>query len=292
VAERCNAAALPPCFLLRTGNAVFLRVSVREKNKAVIAEQIGSIEPGRMARAAYPPLPGRRVPVIALVGSDGSGKTTLGSALFDWMAARQPTRFCHLGKQTGNWGRAIARVPLIGHKADSTIAGKAVQSRKSKGAGPGAAVVIFILSMRRLVRFVRMRRLHAMGYVILTDRYPQAVVPGPMDGPGLVARRPGNVLVRVLTWLEQVIYDWMAGFRPDLVLRLNVDLATALARKPDHRPETLRQKVADVPRLSFNGAPVVDLDATQPIEKVLETARTHVAAVLEAYRPGPSAQCN
>lgn len=262
------------------------------ENKAVIAEQIGSIEPGRIVRAAYTPLPGRRVPVIALVGSDGSGKTTLGNALFGWMAARQPTRFCHLGKQTGNWGRAIARVPLIGRKADSTIAGKAVQSRKSKGAGPGAAVVIFILSMRRLVRFVRMRRLHAMGYVILTDRYPQAVVPGPMDGPGLVARQPGNVLVRVLTWLEQVIYDWMAGFRPDLVLRLHVDLATALARKPDHRPETLRQKVADVPRLSFNGAPVVDLDATQPMEKVLETARTHVAAVLEAYRQGPSAQCN
>jgi thymidylate kinase len=256
------------------------------ENKAVIAEQTGAAEPGRTARVHYTPLPGRRVPVIALVGSDGSGKTTVGNALFDWMAVRQPTRFCHLGKQTGNWGRAIARVPLIGRKMDSAIVGKSAQSRKSKGAGPGAALVIFTLSMRRLARFLRMRRLHAMGYVILTDRYPQAVVPGPMDGPGLVARQPGNVLVRVLTWLEQAIYEWMAGFRPDLVLRLNVDLATALARKPDHRPETLRQKVADVPRLSFNGAPVVDLDATQPVEDVLATARSHVAAVLEAYQPG------
>ncbi len=147
-----------------------------------------------------------------------------------------------------------------------------------------AALIIFALSMRRLFRFARMRRLHARGYVILTDRYPQAVVPGPMDGPGLVARQPGHGLVKQLTRLEQTIYDWMAGFRPDLVLRLNVDLATALARKPDHRPETLRQKVADVPNLSFNGAPVVDLDATLPMETVLATAQAHIAAVLAAYR--------
>lgn len=76
-----------------------------------------------------------------------------------------------------------------------------------------AALIIFALSMRRLFRFARMRRLHARGYVILTDRYPQAVVPGPMDGPGLVARQPGHGLVKQLTRLEQTIYDWMAGFR-------------------------------------------------------------------------------
>ncbi|MFT8585933.1 nucleoside triphosphate hydrolase [Acetobacter papayae] len=241
-------------------------------------------EPERVTTLSYVPVPGRRVPVIALVGADGSGKTTLGHALLDWMAACQPTRLCHLGKQTGGWGRAIARIPLVGRRVDNTIAGKAVQSRKDRGAGPLAALIIFALSMRRLFRFLRMRRLHARGYVILTDRYPQAVVPGPMDGPGLVARQPGHGLVKQLTRLEQTIYDWMAGFRPDLVLRLNVDLATALARKPDHRPETLRQKVADVPNLSFNGAPVVDLDATLPMETVLATAQAHIAAVLAAYR--------
>ncbi|MCX2565748.1 nucleoside triphosphate hydrolase [Acetobacter suratthaniensis] len=257
-------------------------VSDAEARTAIMAEYGKPVEVG----GAYTPLPGRRVPVIALVGSDGSGKTTLGATLFDWMNTRQPTRFCHLGKQTGSWGRAIARMPLIGRRADKAIAGKAVQSRQGQGVGPGAALIIFLLSMRRLLRFVRMRGLHKRGYVILTDRYPQAVVPGPMDGPGLVARQPKHGLVRLLTRLEQAVYVWMAGFRPDLVLRLNIDLATALARKPDHRPETLRQKVADVPRLSFNGAPVVELDATQPLQEVLETARYHVSAVLEAYQPG------
>ncbi|MFT8563427.1 MAG: nucleoside triphosphate hydrolase, partial [Acetobacter orientalis] len=94
---------------------------------------------------------------------------------------------------------------------------------------------------------------------------------------------PKNGFVKFLTQIEQKVYEHMATFRPDIVLRLNVDLQTALARKPDHRPDALKQKVADVPRLTFNGAPIVELDATQPLEQVLATARTHVAAVLKAY---------
>ncbi|WP_240554476.1 nucleoside/nucleotide kinase family protein [Acetobacter cibinongensis] len=231
----------------------------------------------------YTALSGRKTPVIALVGSDGSGKTTVGTALFAWMSAQQPTRFCHLGKQTGSWGRAIARIPFVGRKVDKRIVHKASNTRREKGAGTLTALVIFALSMRRLVRFLRMRRLHREGYSILTDRFPQASVPGPMDGPGLVARNPKNGMVKALTYGEQKIYEWMAKFRPDVVLRLNVDLETALARKPDHRPEALRQKVSDVPRLTFNGAPVVELDATQPLETVLATARTHVSAVMAAY---------
>lgn len=231
----------------------------------------------------YKPISGRRTPVIALVGSDGSGKTTVGNALFAWMSAQQPTRFCHLGKQTGSWGRAIARIPFVGRKVDKRIVHKASHTRREKGAGTLTALVIFALSMRRLFRFLRMRRLHREGYTILTDRFPQASVPGPMDGPGLVARSPKNGVVKGLTYGEQKIYEWMANFRPDVVLRLNVDIETALARKPDHRPEALRQKVSDVPRLTFNGAPVVELDATQPLETVLATARAHVSAVMAAY---------
>lgn len=241
---------------------------------------LGSVVP---ASPDYKPLLRRKTPVIALVGSDGSGKTTVGEALLAWMREQTPTQFCHLGKQTGSWGRAIARVPLVGRKVDNGIAKKASNTRREKGAGSLTALVIFVLSMRRLVRFRKMRRLHKEGYTILTDRYPQAVIPGPMDGPGLVARTPKNGFVKFLTQIEQKVYEHMATFRPDIVLRLNVDLQTALARKPDHRPDALKQKVADVPRLTFNGAPIVELDATQPLEQVLETARTHVAAVLKAY---------
>lgn len=219
-------------------------------------------------------------PLIAIVGSDGSGKSTVGAALLVWMRESRPTELCHLGKQTGNIGRAIARLPFVGGKLDKTIAGKSGRARDDDGPGGVTAVVIFLFSMRRVLRFRRMLTIRRRGVAVLADRFPQTEVPGPMDGPGLYAPAPRSVIARVLGRHERRLYVWMAGYRPDLVLRLNVDLATAMARKPDHRPSSLRYKVEAVPLLSFNGAPIVDLDSTEPLAEVLAKAKQAITATL------------
>jgi thymidylate kinase len=72
----------------------------------------------------------------------------------------------------------------------------------------------------------------------------------------------------------------MTSHRPDLVLRLNVDLDTACARKPDHRRELLARKVEATPRLKFNGATIVDIDASKPLDDVLAAARAAVSHML------------
>lgn len=225
----------------------------------------------------------RSAPLIALVGADGSGKTTVGQELLDWLQTMRPTAFCHLGKQTGNWGRAIARLPFFGKKLDKQVIARSSKARDEKGAGATVSIIIFALSMRRVCRFLRMRRLHRKGFMILTDRYPQAVVPGPMDGPGLVARNPKGRIARFLTEREQALYNWMASYKPDIVIRLNVDLETALKRKPDHRPTSLERKVRDVPRLSFNGAPILDLDSREPLDQVIGKAKDAILAVIARY---------
>ena len=73
----------------------------------------------------------------------------------------------------------------------------------------------------------------------------------------------------------------MASFRPDLVIRLNVDLETAFARKPDHRRESLRQKVEVTPRLTFGGALIVDFDSKEPLETLVNKVRVTIAAQLD-----------
>lgn len=220
-------------------------------------------------------------PLIALVGADGSGKSTVSNALLEWLEEYQPTSLCHLGKQTGAWGRAIGRLPILGRSLDRAIVGHASKVRQEKGAGPLTSVIIFTLSMRRVVRFARMRLLHSRGIAVLTDRYPQAVVPGPMDGPGLVARHPKGWLPRFLTRKEQGLYDWMASYTPDLVIRLNVDLPTALRRKPDHRPASLERKIRDAKVLSFNGAPILDLDSRWPLDVVIGCAQDAIRPILQ-----------
>jgi hypothetical protein len=63
---------------------------------------------------------------------------------------------------------------------------------------------------------------------------------------------------------------------------LNVDLDTACARKPDHRRELLRDKIAITPQLTFNGAPIVEIDSSQALPKVIEQTKVAVAKTMAA----------
>ncbi|WP_260927577.1 nucleoside triphosphate hydrolase [Novosphingobium sp. 9] len=221
------------------------------------------------------PLP----PLIAVVGCDGSGKSTVTEVLRDWLAETRPAQICHLGKQSGNIGRQIARLPMFGRKLDKSIHSRAQKAQTDKGPGLATALVIYGFSMRRVRRFARMMRLRRAGNTIIADRFPQLKVPGPMDGLGLAGASDSGP-VGVLKRMEYRRYAAMVANRPDLVIRLNVSLEVALARKPDHRPSSLARKVADVPRLTFEGAPIVDISADQPLEQVLAQAKAAITAKL------------
>lgn len=229
-------------------------------------------------------------PLIAIIGCDGSGKSTVSADILAWARRHGPAEAAHLGKQSGNIGRVIARLPLLGARLDQIIARKTDKVRTQRGKkSPGliTALVITVFSLRRLRRFRRMLALRRQGKIIVTDRYPQLELPGAYDGPGLSTTASGSALVRWLARRERVAYEWMTGYRPDLVIRLNVDLDTACARKPDHRRELLRDKVAVTPLLKFNDAPIVEIDANRPLPEVLGQARAIVTRALAArgYTP-------
>ena len=234
------------------------------------------VDDGRPGRGPAAP------PLIALVGSDGSGKSTVGEALLHWMRESRPTELCHLGKQTGNIGRAIARWPLIGRRFDRALNRKADSAKAPGGPDTPTAVAIYLFSMRRTRRFRRMLALRRQGIAILTDRFPQVEAPGPMDGLGLAQGAPRNGLIRQLAARERRHYDWMVAHKPDLVIRLSVDLATALARKPDHRASSLETKIADLARLTFGGARIVEIDATLPLDLVIARAKRAIVALPHA----------
>ncbi|WP_333645381.1 hypothetical protein [Bombella sp. ESL0380] len=229
------------------------------------------------------PVAGRHQPVIALVGCDGSGKSTVGTALLALLQAERPTAFCHLGKQAGNLERTLAPLPFIGPYVTGKARKENSRIQTGKKAGVLAAMSGFVLSMRRVFRFALMRCKHERGMAVLTDRYPQNSVPGPMDGPTLANLNRDGVLLRIFSRVERALYARMARFRPDVVIRLNVDLETALQRKPDHVSFKLARKIEDLARLDFSGAPIVDIDATEPLAQVLAQAEETVRKVLALY---------
>ncbi|WP_324699264.1 hypothetical protein ACLIMP_23750 [Novosphingobium aerophilum] len=225
---------------------------------------------------------GALAPCVALIGCDGSGKSTLARDLVALLDRQSPTRSMYLGLGTGDLGRRIGELPLIGRLAERFLTGKAKKAHEGPDKrlpGLATALAMFGFSLARGRRFRKVLDYRRGGVQVITDRYPQAEVPGSFDGPGLSWKRRGSAVVERLAARERALYDDMASYRPTVVIRLNVDVDTALARKSDHQRDMLEKKLAVVPTLRFGGAQIVDVDATRPYHEVLET----VLAVLRRY---------
>lgn len=222
-----------------------------------------------------------KLPIIAIIGCDGSGKTTICHELEQWLNSIHPTKLCHLGRQTGNIRRRLIKLPYIGRKLDKNIAKTNKKAKSSDGPNGWVAIGIFIMSLRRVYRFYKMLRLRKKGFYILTDRFPQLSVIGGLDGPDLTTKNPINRTTQILTKLERILYKWMIKHTPDLVIRLNVTLETAQKRKPDHRVESLIKKIDTLQQLTYHGAPIVDIDNNdKPLETTLQEAKTAIVKIL------------
>lgn len=226
-------------------------------------------------------------PLIAIIGCDGSGKSTVGTQTLKFIKQYTPAANAHLGKQQGNIGRSLAQLPIIGGWFGRLLKRKVATVHKShaKNTTPGivTALVMYLFTLRRVRRFKKMLRLREQGIFIITDRYPQLQFPRAYDGPDLSIEAQGNPLVRWLAKREYSAFEWMTSYQPDLVIRLNVDLDTACKRKPDHLREALKKKVEVTPKLTFNGAPIVEIDSTQPLKQVLSSVELVVLQFLKEH---------
>lgn len=223
------------------------------------------------AVGASPPIAG----LIAVVGCDGTGKSTLTGDLLAHLRLRGPAERRYLGLVSGEMGEKIKHLPLVGVRLERHLARGAerAQDMRQKLPGTGTALIMYVLSLWRSAHLKRAVRLARQGVTVITDRYPQAEIPGfHYDGPGLGAHRGHTWLVRKLAACEQRLYEQMARARPALVIRLGIDADTARARKPDHAVAELRDKIAVMARLHFNGARIVDIDTRAPYREVLRAA--------------------
>lgn len=228
-------------------------------------------------------------PLIAVVGCDGSGKSTLAADLLAYVRETRAADTVYLGLGSGAMGNRIKAWPLVGPVIERTLSKRADRARDPKDKIPGllTAIVLYRFSLKRKRQFERLLAMRRNGTVVVTDRYPQVEVPGFYDGPGLSAARADNWIIARLAAKERATYEWMASFVPTLVIRLNIDVETALMRKPDHARALIERKVAATPLLTFHDAPIVDLDAKMPYAEELQLAKRAVDTALEADGKAP-----
>ncbi|MCB2113353.1 MAG: hypothetical protein R3C42_01555 [Parvularculaceae bacterium] len=183
-------------------------------------------------------------------------------------------------------GRKIGRWPFFGAALKSRLEKIADRLRDPGAPIPNAIVAHYALhrSRKRFRRFKALLELRRRGVVIVTDRYPQAEVAGVHDGPILagVAKSAG---VARTQYEERRLYEIMASHVPTLIIRLHVELETAMARKPDHVRSLIARKIDTLPQINFNGARMIDLDATDDYVSELELAKAAVDKALDSVYP-------
>ena len=215
---------------------------------------------------------------IAIIGSDGSGKSTVSRWLAETLDTAFGARFLYFG--TGDGPGSPLRRALNGLKRRSrfggaALPGKSATAARSRPAGDTAPAPLRLI-WAAVVAWERAGKMRALGrarrarLVVVTDRYPQNERAGIHDGPrlaNLLERRVGDPL-RALARLERGVYARLAQQAPDRVLLLDVPFELARRRRPEEPEAELRRRVDIARALSYGGAPRLVLDAAEPLPAV------------------------
>jgi len=70
--------------------------------------------------------------VIAVIGCDGSGKSTLTTDLFNYLQSKQVVKLIYLGQSSGNIAHWIKSLPIIGTPFERYLVKKAERAHDKK----------------------------------------------------------------------------------------------------------------------------------------------------------------
>ena len=231
----------------------------------------------------------RRAPggghVVAVIGVDGSGKSTVVATIRAWLGQEIDVVPIYFGTGGGRpslmlWPFKLM-VPLITLFLKTKP--KGASHGKISDRPPGLLYSVLLTVWATIVAIEKRLKLSAAhrgasrGLVVLTDRYPQNEIPGFNEGP-LMSR-----LTSVPLWLrrfEARAYSLAHRLPPDLVIKLIVKPETAARREPDMDPTVMRTRIAAVPRLAFPGARVVCIDAEQSLTDVIRAVKREIWRLL------------
>ena len=206
--------------------------------------------------------------IIALIGGDGSGKSTAAEMLATQLGRTFDVVRVHMGKpEWSRLSRLVKRPMRRLRRYGLFRATSAPAWHDFGGRSPGLGYLLWhtLTARDRALTYQRARRVAARGGIVVSDRFPDPrirLMDGPRtDLPG-VTRRP------VAGWLasrERHYYDHILP--PDVTIVLRVPPAVAVERRAHQDADVVRRRVAEVYEADWTDAAVV-IDATQPVEYV------------------------
>lgn len=205
--------------------------------------------------------------IIAFVGGDGAGKTTMVDDTYAWLGRYYSVARLHLGKPS----KGILWYVVLG-----LMKGRALIPAKA-GDVFHQAVRYWLIARYRYKEFRRAIRLRRRGTVVLLDRVP---LPGIqyMDTSRISALKgKQGVLLRLLAAMEE---KWHERIVADELIVMRLDPKIAAKRRPDDDQELLARRSGEIWNRNWPSAYAHLIDASQPLEKVISTVRPVVWDIL------------
>jgi thymidylate kinase len=213
--------------------------------------------------------------LIAIVGGDGSGKTTAIKSISAWLSEEFYLRKIHMGKPEWAFttiviraflkiGRTLGFYPFSNENSEFTV-------YTDDPAYPGLPTLIreVLTGRDRYLTYAAARRFTTNGGLVVSDRFHLPPIKY-MDGPQverLTATVPSNWFIRLLIKLEKQYYEPI--MYPDLLIVLRVDPEISVQRKTDETAESVRARNGEMWRLDWSQTPACLIDASKSKDEVL-----------------------
>jgi thymidylate kinase len=221
--------------------------------------------------------------VIAIIGCDGSGKSTVSSEIKQWLAWKVDTHRIYLGSGDGPIGLPVrlfkslalrTRRKKVNRQTNGTHWDSKTGDRKlSLFKELGSCLLDLSIANDKYRKVKEANQVRIKGGIVITDRYPQNQFLGIYDGPRVSQGNGKSGLQKFFVRLEEQKYQEMAKLSPDVVVKLHIPLEVVLLRKPGHNVDNIRRKAEITSELRFLGAKVIDIDASKPVADVLNSIK-------------------
>jgi thymidylate kinase len=230
--------------------------------------------------------------VVAFVGADATGKSTLVTETGRWLGDVFTVNVIHTGKPPSSWLTAPVNIALalvrrlISLRGSSRLESQTVSSDSTptQHRFTGLSSLPFalraaVLAWDRQRLILKARRRAAEGEIIVCDRYP-SMITGAMDSPRLdeepLKTGPVVTIYNRLARLEKQLYQQIPP--PDIVLKLKVSLETARKRNRERNGQDGEAYLEARHRQSQDwyipGARYVyDIDTEQTLEKTIYSVK-------------------
>ncbi len=215
--------------------------------------------------------------LIAVIGGDGSGKSSSVGALLAGLGRDLDVRRYHLGKPRRSALSTVVRTTMRAGRLVGLFESTRVPAAASIGTRcPGLAWLVWhALNARdRRRTYAAARRFATAGGLAVCDRFPLAQL-SLMDGSRTASLSGVDDLGpigRRLAAYERRCYDHILA--PDLALVMSVDPEIAVARRPEQDEHFVRERNREIRATDWASTPFVVVDASRPRDEVLAEVRS------------------